>query len=164
MRGPPAKLPLHPHHPERVCWGCDKYCAADALTCGNGSERTQHPAELFGDDWYEWTHPGALELAADLKSAILASLREVTDPNLALITADLGVSYDVTVEEDASVRVRISTTKPGGTLGAQIVGAAERRILAIPGVRTARVDLLTEARKGSERSLPPERRRLAMVR
>lgn len=48
------KFPLHPKHPERLCWGCDKYCPADSLACGNGSERTQHPAELFGDDWFEW--------------------------------------------------------------------------------------------------------------
>ena len=48
------KFPLHPVHPERICWGCDKYCPTDALGCGNGSGRTQHPAELLGDDWYEW--------------------------------------------------------------------------------------------------------------
>ncbi len=48
------KFPIHPQHPERTCWGCDKYCAANDLRCGNGSERTQHPMELFGDDWFEW--------------------------------------------------------------------------------------------------------------
>jgi len=25
------------------------------MMCGNGSVRTPHPAELFGDDWAEWT-------------------------------------------------------------------------------------------------------------
>jgi len=45
------KFPILPAHPERICWGCDKYCAADDMRCGNGSERTQHPSELFGDDW-----------------------------------------------------------------------------------------------------------------
>jgi hypothetical protein len=48
------KFPLHPRHPERICWGCDRYCPADALGCGNGSDRTQHPSELLGDDWYRW--------------------------------------------------------------------------------------------------------------
>lgn len=48
------KIPLHPKNPERVCWGCDRYCPADALACGNGTVRTQHPAELFGEDWLEW--------------------------------------------------------------------------------------------------------------
>lgn len=48
------KFPLHPKHPERICWGCDKYCPADSLNCGNGSDRTQHPVELWGEDWFEW--------------------------------------------------------------------------------------------------------------
>jgi hypothetical protein len=49
-----ATIPLNPRHPERTCWGCDKYCPAADLRCGNGTIRTPHPAELFGDDWLEW--------------------------------------------------------------------------------------------------------------
>lgn len=48
------KFPLNPPHPERTCWGCDKYCSAKDLQCGNGSGRTQHPAELLGEDWYQF--------------------------------------------------------------------------------------------------------------
>ncbi len=48
------KFPIIPLHPERICWGCDKYCAADSMMCGNGSVRTPHPSELFGDDWADW--------------------------------------------------------------------------------------------------------------
>jgi len=47
------RFPLNPKHPERNCWGCDHYCSTDAMRCGNGSSRTQHPAELLGEDWYE---------------------------------------------------------------------------------------------------------------
>jgi len=50
------KVALHPKHPERICWGCDKYCSADDLRCGNGTIRTPHPAELFGDDWDDAAH------------------------------------------------------------------------------------------------------------
>jgi hypothetical protein len=50
-----AKAPLWPAHPERICWGCDKYCPADDLACGNGTIRTPHPSELFGEDWVEWS-------------------------------------------------------------------------------------------------------------
>jgi hypothetical protein len=49
-----AQIPIDPKHPERVCWGCDKLCPANDLRCGNGTDRTQHPIELFGPDWYEW--------------------------------------------------------------------------------------------------------------
>ena len=48
------KVPLHPKNPQNICWGCDKYCPADSLACGNGTIRTLHPCELFGEDWAEW--------------------------------------------------------------------------------------------------------------
>ena len=49
------KFPLNPAHPERICWGCDRYCPAVHMVCGNGSVATPHPAELFGEDWLTWT-------------------------------------------------------------------------------------------------------------
>ncbi|HTL43378.1 MAG TPA: DUF3079 domain-containing protein [Vicinamibacterales bacterium] len=62
-----SKIPLRPPHPERICWGCDKYCPADDLACGNGTIRTQHPCELFGEDWLEWAdgHTSAAAAAPD---------------------------------------------------------------------------------------------------
>lgn len=47
------KFPIFPKHPERICWGCNKYCIASDLQCGNGCERIQHPIELDGDTWYQ---------------------------------------------------------------------------------------------------------------
>lgn len=49
---------LKPTHPERVCWGCEKLCPISDLTCGNGTERTPHPVELFGEDWQAWRDDG----------------------------------------------------------------------------------------------------------
>ena len=60
-----ARIPLRPIHPDRVCWGCDKYCPADDLACGNGTIRTLHPIELFGDDWVEWFSKSA-RIPADI--------------------------------------------------------------------------------------------------
>jgi hypothetical protein len=53
-RDPVSGAPVAPKHPERICWGCDKYCPAHDLACGNGTIRTPHPIELFGDDWLAW--------------------------------------------------------------------------------------------------------------
>ncbi|WP_027794892.1 DUF3079 domain-containing protein [Paraburkholderia acidipaludis] len=47
-------FPLYPKHPERVCWGCNRYCSAASLSCGNGAERTPHPVELLGEDWLDY--------------------------------------------------------------------------------------------------------------
>jgi hypothetical protein len=48
------KFPILPANPSRVCWGCDRYCSADNMLCGNGTVATLHPSELFGEDWMEW--------------------------------------------------------------------------------------------------------------
>jgi hypothetical protein len=53
------KFPNAPQHPERICWGCDLYCPAKDMRCGNGSDRTPHPAELLGEDWADWGGAGA---------------------------------------------------------------------------------------------------------
>ncbi len=66
------KFPIHPAHPERNCWGCDRYCATDAILCGNGSERTQHPFELFGGDWLD-VAPAAFPIAPPTPSRIEAA-------------------------------------------------------------------------------------------
>jgi DUF3079 family protein len=58
------RMPIHPSRPDRVCWGCDHYCPASDLACGNGTIRTLHPSELFGEDWPEWfdrPQPGAAD-------------------------------------------------------------------------------------------------------
>ncbi len=48
------QFPIHPAHPERICWGCEKLCPENDMCCGNGAIRTPHPCELMGDDWHEW--------------------------------------------------------------------------------------------------------------
>jgi hypothetical protein len=46
-----AGYPLHPKHPDRICWGCEKLCPANDLRCGK--ERAPHPCEDSGDGWYD---------------------------------------------------------------------------------------------------------------
>ena len=39
--------------PRAYLLGCDRYCAASDLACGNGADRTMHPVETFGEGWHE---------------------------------------------------------------------------------------------------------------
>jgi hypothetical protein len=64
----PPRVPLKPAHPERTCWGCDQYCAADDLACGNGTIRTPHPIELFGDDWLEFANTDRLDSRSESRT------------------------------------------------------------------------------------------------
>lgn len=47
------RIPIRPGHPERICWGCEHFCPAADMRCGNGTERAQHPIELWGEDWMQ---------------------------------------------------------------------------------------------------------------
>jgi hypothetical protein len=66
------KFPIHPANPERICWGCDQFCAADTMACAN--ERSPHPIELFGADWLTW---GDQQLVPEVTSTSFAAASEI---------------------------------------------------------------------------------------
>ncbi len=69
------RLPTRPAHPERICWGCEKYCPADDMRCGNGKERTQHPSETFGADWASFVLPSEADATDAFCGARTAAAR-----------------------------------------------------------------------------------------
>jgi hypothetical protein len=77
-----AKVPAAPAHPERICWGCSKYCPAQDLRCGNGTVRTMHPAELFGEDWLDFAGVHNEEPAAEVARPQVESSREFSSDAL----------------------------------------------------------------------------------
>jgi metal-sulfur cluster biosynthetic enzyme len=69
------------------------------------------------------------------------ALRRVKDPDLNLNIIDLGLVYDIAVE-DRSVKVDMSLTSPACPSGPQLMGDAERAAKAIPGVAEVTVNLV----------------------
>ena len=69
------------------------------------------------------------------------ALRRVKDPDLNLNIIDLGLVYDIAVE-DRSVKVDMSLTSPACPSGPQIMGDAERAARAVPGVADVTVQLV----------------------
>jgi metal-sulfur cluster biosynthetic enzyme len=61
------------------------------------------------------------------------ALRKVKDPELNLNIVDLGLVYEIRVE-DSVVEVDMTLTSPGCPAGPQITGDVERAIRALPGV------------------------------
>ena len=69
------------------------------------------------------------------------ALRRVKDPDLNLNIIDLGLVYDIAVE-DRSVKVDMSLTSPACPSGPQLMGDTERAAKAIPGVAEVTVNLV----------------------
>ena len=72
------------------------------------------------------------------------ALRLVIDPELGVNVVDLGLVYDVSIE-DGSVRVSMTMTTPACPLGESLAEQAEAAIREnVPGVKSASVDLVWE--------------------
>ena len=74
-------------------------------------------------------------------------LRECYDPEIPVNIVDLGLIYDVAVSEDLggkgrSIAVKMTLTAPGCGMGPTIAADAQQRILSVPGVASADVQVV----------------------
>ncbi len=76
-----------------------------------------------------------------MKEQVYEVLQECYDPEIPVNIVDLGLIYDVQVEDD-KVSVKMTLTAPGCGMGAMIASQAEQKILDIPGVNEASVELV----------------------
>src|SRR5687768_1957884 len=84
--------------------------------------------------------------APDAEPALTAdqvklALRRVKDPELNLNIIDLGLVYDIAVN-DRAVTVDMSLTSPACPSGPQLMGDTERAARAVPGVKDVVVNLV----------------------
>ena len=154
-----SKHPLHPAHPERVCWGCDEYCPAHDLTCGKDTVRSPHPAELFGDDWKEWAESRDETPDEMTRSRVVEALRCVLDPEVGLNIVDLGVLHEVHVN-GSQVRLSLTLTSPSCPLGEQIRLEVTRRVAALKGVTKVEVAEVWDPPWSPDRMSPAAREAL----
>jgi metal-sulfur cluster biosynthetic enzyme len=71
------------------------------------------------------------------------ALRQVKDPEVGLNIMDLGLVYDVDVEE-GEVHVKMTLTSPGCPAGAQIMGDVDQTVRMMEGVTGVEVELVWE--------------------
>ncbi len=78
---------------------------------------------------------------------VWAQLRECFDPEIPVNIVDLGLIYSVDFADDESgkgrrVSVKMTLTAPGCGMGPTIARDAEQRILTVPGVASAAVEVV----------------------
>ena len=77
----------------------------------------------------------------ELEDQVIEALRTVYDPELPVNIYDLGLIYELDVNEDRSVQVKMTLTAPGCPAAGFLPGQVEERIRDVPGVTAAKVDL-----------------------
>jgi metal-sulfur cluster biosynthetic enzyme len=107
-----------------------------------------HPAEPASS-----TPPGGEPAAPPTAEQVRLALRKVKDPELNINIMDLGLVYDVLVE-DATVVINMTLTSPGCPVGPQITVDVERTVRAMPGVADVVLNLVWEPYWSPERIEP----------
>ncbi|NJE08550.1 metal-sulfur cluster assembly factor [Thermococcus sp. M39] len=75
------------------------------------------------------------------KELILEKLKEVVDPEIGIDVVNLGLIYEVDIRPDNTVYVKMTVTTPGCPLTMWLLKAVEEKILEIPGVKDAEIEL-----------------------
>jgi len=96
---------------------------------------------------------GAVDPArtAELQPAIVDALKSVYDPEIPVDIYELGLVYDIIVDAERRVLVKMTLTSPACPSAQQIPSEARYKIKAIPGVTDAWVDIVWDPPWGKER-------------
>jgi FeS assembly SUF system protein len=84
------------------------------------------------------------------REQVLEKLKECYDPEIPINIVDLGLVYDVFIEDDR-VRVQMTLTSPHCPLAGMMSLEVERKLAEIEGVRHASVELVWEPPWSPER-------------
>ena len=79
-----------------------------------------------------------------LEGKIIAALKTVYDPEIPVDIYELGLIYDIEIDDERNVVIRMTLTAPGCPVAGSLPGDVERRVEAIPEVKGATVELLWE--------------------
>ena len=78
----------------------------------------------------------------ELKSAVIDALKSVYDPEIPVDIYELGLIYDVEIDEDGDAVVKMTLTTPHCPVAESLPQEVELRVLSVPGIRDAEVKLV----------------------
>jgi len=77
-----------------------------------------------------------------LSDSILDALKPVQDPEIRLGIVDLGLIYDIEINDSAEVKVKMTLTTPACPYGEMLVSAAHQATDAVVGVTKTEIVLV----------------------
>jgi FeS assembly SUF system protein len=77
-----------------------------------------------------------------MKEAVIAQLRTVFDPEIPVNIYDLGLIYDVSIDEEHHVHIQMTLTSPGCPVAQTFPGTVEQSVNQVEGVKDCTVELV----------------------
>ena len=79
-----------------------------------------------------------------LERDIIMALRQVYDPEIPVNVYDLGLIYEVKVDDDHTVYIQMTLTAPNCPMAYYVVDQVKTAVEDVPGVVSAKIDLVFE--------------------
>ncbi|MEO8484639.1 MAG: SUF system Fe-S cluster assembly protein [Acidobacteriota bacterium] len=83
-------------------------------------------------------------LTAELQAPIIEVIKTVFDPEIPVDIYELGLIYDISVDADRKVMVKMTLTSPACPSAQQLPSEVRYKVKAVPGVSDATVDIVWE--------------------
>lgn len=80
----------------------------------------------------------------ELERDIVRALRQVFDPEIAVNVYDLGLIYELNVDEQHRVKIKMTLTAPNCPMADYVVGEVKKAVDDVPGVVSSEVELVWE--------------------
>ena len=80
----------------------------------------------------------------NLERDIIRALRQVYDPEIPVNVYDLGLIYEIKVNEEHEVYVQMTLTAPNCPMADYVVEQVKAAVEDVPGVVSAQIDLVWE--------------------
>lgn len=97
-----------------------------------------------------------------LHDLVIAQLKTIFDPEIPVNIYDLGLIYDVAINEQHHVHVQMTLTSPGCPVAQTFPGTVEKSVNEVPGVADCTVELVWEPPWTQERMSEAARLELGM--
>jgi FeS assembly SUF system protein len=114
---------------------------------GGGPETPQHALErkrdyLAGFLAGEKPDEPKAGPGSDLQATVVEALKSVYDPEIPVDIYELGLIYDVDISEDGDAVIAMTLTTPHCPVAESLPNEVELRVLSVPGIRDAVVNLV----------------------
>ena len=86
---------------------------------------------------------GPVDIAA-MQDKIMETLRGCYDPEIPVNIVELGLIYEVKVEENGAVNIRMTLTTPACPAAGSLPPEVEMKVKSIPGITSAKVEVVWE--------------------